>query len=311
MRPVFPFRAISSHFLLWCLWIIISLLPASVQAADPLQVFVSVLPQKHFAERVGGDQVTVVAMVQPGFSPEMYEPTAQQVAALAKASVYIRVGMPFEDAWMQRIQAVNPSMLVLDARDGLALRTLEGHEHAEGDDHADHDHAQAEKAGQTGNDPHIWVSPRMAKQMSAQLRDTFSKLRPEQSSTFAANYEHFAQELDALDAELTALFADKKHPSFMVYHPAWGYLADAYGLKQIPIEVDGKEPGAKALAEMIGHAKENQVKTIFVQPQFSQRAAMQVAEAIEGKVVSVDNLAEDYIPNLRKTARLIAGVGDE
>lgn len=272
-------------------------------ASEPLQIFVSVLPQKHFAEQVGGDQVKVESMVQPGFSPETYEPTAQQISALAKATLYVRVGMPFEEAWMKRIQGVNPTIQIIDARDGVKLRSLESHEHAE--------HSASEHPTENELDPHIWVSPRIAKQMSLQLAEQFGKLRPEQAEFFKKNYERFAAELDALDQELTALFKDKQGLKFMVFHPAWGYLADAYGLQQIPIEVEGKEPGAKALTALITEAQHEQVKTIFVQPQFSQRAAEQVAKAIQGKVVSIDNLAEDYIPNLRKAARTIAGVDSE
>jgi zinc transport system substrate-binding protein len=274
-----------------------------VRAAEPLQIFVSVLPQQTFAEKIGGDQVKVESMVQPGFSPEMYEPTAQQISALSKAQVYVRVGMPFEDAWMKRIQGVNPKLQVMDARDGVKLRTLESHNHAE--------HGASEHTTDNELDPHIWVSPRIAKQMSLQLAQTFSQLRPEQSAYFNKNYESYAAELDQLDQELITLFKDKQGLKFMVFHPAWGYFADAYGLEQIPIEVEGKEPGAKALTAMINEAQHEQIKTIFVQPQFSQRAAEQVAKAIQGQVVSVDNLAADYIPNLRKVAQTIAGVASE
>lgn len=290
-----PLAALSLWFVLCCL--------APLCAAEPLQVFVSVVPQKHFAEKVGGDQVKVESMVQPGFSPETYEPSAQQISALSKAKVYVRVGMPFEDAWMKRIQGVNPSMLFIDAREGVQLRNLEAHSHEGHESHTDDKVIEP--------DPHLWVSPRIAKQMAKQLADTFSRLRPEHSQLFNKNYESFAAELDQLDQELIELFKDKQNHKFMVFHPAWGYLADAYGLQQIPIEVEGKEPGAKALAALIKEAQEAQVKTIFVQPQFSQRAAEQVAKAIGGQVVSIDNLAEDYIPNLRKAARLIAGVERE
>lgn len=299
-QTVFNFRK-QAHYLFACSLLC---LVQPVWAAEPLQIFVSVVPQKHFAEQVGGDQVNVESMVQPGFSPETYEPTAQQISALSKAHLYVQVGMPFEKAWMQRIQGVNPTITLLDAREGVQLRNLEAHTHAE------HEATQVPPTG-VETDPHLWVSPRIAKQMAKQLAENFSKLRPEQAALFNKNYAKFAAELDQLDEELIALFKDKQNLKFMVFHPAWGYLADAYGLQQIPIEADGKEPGAKALAEIIAEAKHEQVKTIFVQPQFSQRAAEQVAKAIQGKVVSIDNLAEDYIPNLRKAARLIAGVDGE
>lgn len=296
----FDFRKIIS-----ILWILaLGCFSKALWAAEPLQVFVSVVPQKHFAEKIGGNQVKIESMVQPGFSPETYEPTAQQISALAKANLYVRVGMPFEEAWMKRIQGVNSDILIIDAREGVKLRHLEAHTHHE---------QSATKTPQAlqAVDPHLWVSPRIAKQMSKQLADTFSKLRPEQTEFFNKNYASFATELDQLDQELVELFKDKQNLKFMVFHPAWGYLADTYGLEQIPIEVEGKEPGAKALAELITEAQHEQVKIIFVQPQFSQRAAEQVAKAIQGKVVSIDNLSEDYIPNLRKAAHLIAGVASE
>ncbi|MFM2318665.1 MAG: hypothetical protein RLZZ215_1286 [Pseudomonadota bacterium] len=320
-QTTFNLKTLAKYLLACCL---ASALPHA-WAAEPLQIFVSVVPQKYFAERVGGDQVKVEPMVQPGFSPETYEPTAQQISALAKAHLYVRIGMPFEDAWMQRIQGVNPNIQMLDAREGVKLRNLEAHSHTksptehEATHEADHQHEAAHTEQQTKTeqavngepDPHLWVSPRIAKQMAQQLAENFSRLRPEQAALFKQNYTQFAAELDQLDQELTELFKDKQNLKFMVFHPAWGYLADAYGLQQIPIEVEGKEPGAKALAAIIAEAQDENVKTIFVQPQFSQRAAEQVAKAIQGKVVSIDNLAEDYIPNLRKAARLIAGVDSE
>ena len=312
LPTVFNFKQLAVYLLAGCL---ASWMPNGL-AAEPLHIFVSVVPQKYFAERVGGDQVKVEPMVQPGFSPETYEPTAQQISALAKAQLYVRVGMPFEEAWTQRIQGVNPNIKIVDAREGVKLRHLEAHAHPEHETahQAEQPPTKTEPAAQAIKaepDPHLWVSPRIAKQMAQQLAENFSRLRPEQSELFKQNYAQLAAELEQLDQELTELFKDKQNLKFMVFHPAWGYLADAYGLQQIPIEVEGKEPGAKALAAMIEEAQHEQVKTIFVQPQFSQRAAEQVAKAIQGKVVSIDNLAEDYIPNLRKAARLIAGVDSE
>ena len=312
LRPPLSAQGLLSPAYFYLLGLCLLLLQP-VRASEPLQIFVSVLPQKHFVEQVGGDQVKAESLVQPGFSPETFEPTARQIAGLAQAEAYIRVGMPFEEAWMPRIQAVNPKMLIIDARDGLALQTMAAHSHAQGEavqtDHsAEDDHGDARHEE---TDAHIWTSPLNALHMAAQLRDTLSQLRPEAADRFEQNYQHFASELSALDSELTQLFADKPEQAFMVFHPAWGYLAAAYHLQQIPIESEGKEPGAKAITGLITEAKQLGVKVIFTQPQFDPRAARQIAKAIDGKVVAIDPLAEDYIDNLRHTARLIAGVADE
>ena len=272
--------------------------PALAVGGDRLQLFVSVLPQKTIVERIGGEHVQVRAMVRPGHSPATYEPTPRQVAALANADLYVRVGVPFEDAWMERIQAANPDMEVIDAGTGTAERGLQEHDHG----------GEARHRG-LDRDPHIWTSPPLAKIMAGNIRDALTRLAPQHRAAFDANYRAFAQELDALDREIRELLADLPSRRFMVFHPAWGYFADTYGLIQVPIEKAGKEPGAKALGAVIDQARREGVKVIFVQPQFNRKAAQQVARAVGGRVEAIDPLAADYIENLRRVARLIREAG--
>jgi zinc transport system substrate-binding protein len=269
-------------------------------AAEPLRVFVSVLPQKTFVEKVGGDRVRVEAMVQPGDSPHTYDPTPRQVAALSQADLYVAIGGTFEDAWMGRILGVNPRMQVLDTGEGIALRRLEAHEDADGHDacHHDQDHG--------ASDPHLWTSPPLVKQMVPRIRDALSGLDPANAALYAANAAAFADELDALDRDIRARLAGAAGSRFMVYHPAWGYFADTYGLIQIPIEREGKEPGPRALAALIDQARRDGVRVIVVQPQFSRKAAAKVAVAIGGRVEVMDNLAPDYAANLRRVADALA-----
>jgi zinc transport system substrate-binding protein len=223
--------------------------------------------------------------------------------------------MPLEDAWLPRLRATNARMQVLDARDGIRLLPQEAvqevddhpdtpaeHEPADHDHHDHHDHRDHE-----GLDPHVWTSPPLVKAMGAHLRDALIALRPGQAATFSANYARLAAELDALDAEIRARLAPVKDRRFMVFHPGWGYFADTYGLTQLAIEYEGKEPGAHALTALIEAARADGVKLVLVQPQFSPRAAQQVAAAIGGRVESVDNLSPDYFGALRRITGLIAG----
>jgi len=263
--------------------------------SQPFTVFVSVLPQKSFVERVGGGHVQVIPMVQPGHSPATYEPTPRQVARLARADLYIRIGVPFENAWMGRISAVNPHMWILDARQGIELRQSKTHGHAE---HQGHVHER---------DPHIWTSPPLVRRMADEIRQVLGEMLPQRRTEFDANYEEFAAELDALDLEIRQLFADHVQRRFLTFHPAWGYFADTYGLEQIALEKGGKEPGAKSLSVLIEQARREQVKVIFIQPQFDRKLAEQLARNIDARVEVLDPLATDYIPNLRRAARLIAG----
>ena len=285
-----PLRALAA-----CLWLLAA---ASVSAGEKVPVFVSILPQKYFVERIGGDQVEVSALVGPGQSPETYEPTPQQMAALHRTRLFFRIGAPFEQAWMDRVQRGNPALRVIDNRDDILLRELE----SAGESHdTEHDHSHTQ-----GKDPHIWTSPPLVKQMAAQIRDALITEAPEHRTAFESNHAVFAAELDALDREIRDRLASLQHRRFMVFHPAWGYFADSYDLQQIPIEAAGKTPGPRTLANLIEAAKNEGVRVIFVQAQFSDRAARAVAQAIGGRVEAIDPLAYDFPANLRHVANLIA-----
>jgi zinc transport system substrate-binding protein len=140
------------------------------------------------------------------------------------------------------------------------------------------------------------------------IRDKLTELAPGHTEAFARNHDAFVAELDALDRDLHTLLDPLPNRRFMVFHPAWGYFADSYGLTQVPIEREGKEPGARSLAALIDQAKRERIQVVFVQPQFDQRSATQVAQAIGGAVIAVDPLAADYIDNLRRVGREFARV---
>ncbi len=279
------------------LWILVALwtLPAT---ASQLSVFASVAPQRYFLERIGGEHVRVSVLVRPGHSPITYEPTPKQMIALGVADLYVRIGVPFEDAWMERIAASNPNMLVVDARDGVPLRKMTAHQDAEGK-HVTH-------SGRI--DPHFWLSPPLAAKMAAQLLDRLSELDPGHRVVYEKNHRRLAADLAQLDQDIRTLLANLNKRSFMVFHPAWGYFADTYGLQQIAIEVEGKQPGPRSLARLIDSAKAQGVNTVFVDSRISHKHANTVADAIGGRVIIIDPLAEDYVQNLRQVARILAAV---
>ena len=264
-------------------------------ASEPLKVFVSILPQKQFVERVGGDAVRVEVMVRPGQSPATYEPTPQQMVSLAEADVYFQIGAPFENTWIPKIEQTHPALKVFDTREGIILLPMI---RADG-------RAPVSDGKSSGLDPHIWTSPRLVRQQAANIRDGLIALRPADRARFEAGYQGYAEALNVLDREITNLLSGKAERRFMVFHPAWGYFADDYELEQMPIEVEGKEPSPKALVEIIERARRHQIRAIFVQKQFSRNAAEQVARAIDGEVVSIDPLAEDFVSNTRAIARTL------
>ncbi|MDJ0740010.1 MAG: zinc ABC transporter substrate-binding protein [Gammaproteobacteria bacterium] len=275
--------------------VVISGLPLAAPA-DPLRVFVSVAPMQTLVAAVGGSHVEVRSLVRPGHDPHTYEPTPQQIGALTRAGLYVAVGMPFEAVWLERLRSASPGMRVVDARDGIAVRARHAHHHH-------HGHAGGHD---DGGDPHAWTSPRHIVQMAATIRDSLIALDPVNAADYTGNHARLERDMQALDERIRALLQPYRGRKFFVFHPAWGYFADAYGLQQIAIEHDGKDPGARALVTLIEQARNEQVRVIFVQPQYDRRRAEQVAAAVGGRVVSVDPLAPDYASNLQHVAQAFA-----
>ncbi len=270
-------------------------LNCSIYAGDRLQVTVSIIPQKILVQRIAGDLVDVQLLVQPGQSPATYEPTPRQMAELSNTRLYYRIGVPFEDIWMGRMEKSYPDMEILDARDGIKLRVMEGE-----DGQHDHDHAE------DGYDPHIWLSPPLIKVMALRLRDKLIELDSSHRDAYVHNHRELDLSLNRIDVDIRKTLESLDTRSFMVYHPSWGYFADAYDLQQIPIESAGKEPGAKALSHLLEYARKSHIGSIFVQKQFSQHQARAVAEAIGARVVVIDPLSEGYPEDLREVAMAMA-----
>lgn len=271
---------------------------ASYCLAGKPTVFVSILPQKFFVQQLCGDRVDVQVMVKPGASPATYEPKPSQMAALSKTLVYFAIGVPFEAVWLDRIRGVNPDMIVVRTDRGIKKAAMVSHHH-----HGREEHHNEVKEGIP--DPHIWLSPSLVKQLVPVMLDSLKKIVPEHAEEFEKNGTAFVAEVDELDMELRKMFREHQGMEFMVYHPSWGYFARNYGLVQEPIELEGKDPKPSQLKDLIRHARENDIRVIFVQPQFSGKSAKVIAREIGGVVVPADPLALDWFSNLRQVAEKI------
>ena len=283
--------------------LILFLSVAQTAFARPLKVFVSILPQKYFVQKIGGDSVEVAVMVQPGASPATYEPKPRQMVALAKSDVYFAIGVPFEKTWIPKIVATNPKMHIVHTQAGIEKRAMKSH-HAHQQE-SKHHYAETEPGQNhhTGKDPHVWLSPPLVMQQARNILNGLETLDPTHRALYQANYKSFIVELVDLDLELKRLFqTTAEHSEFMVFHPSWGYFAQAYELEQVPIEIVGKEPKPAELKYLIQHGKKIGVQVIFVQPQFSWQAAQTIAHATTAQIVVVDPLAPNWAENLRQVA---------
>jgi len=294
----------------------------SPEDAGPIQAFCSIAPQKFIVEHVGGDAVSVGVLVGPGQSPHMFEPTPKQMAGLAEARVYFSIGLAFERELLERTVELNPDLVVVDMSSGIKRRRIEEtHEdhHAEGDDGHDHgapdpvhghtyDHGHAHDVGDSHSDesglpdPHVWLSPRNAVTMAETTHEALVRLLPERKPALDVNLDALRQYLLETHSELWNRLRPFAGARVYVFHPAFGYFTDAYGLVQVPIELGGMEPGARELAALIERARADEARVVFVQPQFSSNAATAIADEIGGVVVTIDPLSEDYIENLREIA---------
>ncbi len=263
----------------------------ATESEEEMRVVVTIVPQAEFVEKLGGDRVLVTVLVPPGASPHTYEPTPSQMKEVAKAKMYAKVGsgIEFELVWMDKIVETNPNMLIVDCSYGIQLIDMTKSDKQEGKDHQ-----------RVGKDPHIWLSPRNAIVMVENIYEGLVEIDPDNKEYYTKNKNVYVTALEDLDVELSEIFSGLTTKKFMVYHPAWGYLAHDYSLEQIPIEEAGKAPTPEGLTRLVDQAREHDIKLIFATPEFESKTAETVADEIGGNVILVSPLAEDYINNLTK-----------
>jgi zinc transport system substrate-binding protein len=275
--------------------LLLSLYVPNVFAAEKIPIFVSIVPQMYFAEKIGGDYVSVMSMTAQGADVHTFEPKPKQMTDLAKAKVYFAIGVEFEDALLGKIASVNHSLMIVHTEQGIAKIPMKAHHH-EGKETHHH--------GDERGDPHVWLSPTLVKVQADAIFKALVSADPNHKAAYEANYAGFVKEIDALDTELKAIFSKAgKNNKFMVFHPSWGYFAKNYGLEQIPVEIEGKEPKPAELQELITHAKADDIRVVFAQPQYSSKNAEVIAKAINGQVIMVDSLSKDWADNLRQVAQ--------
>jgi zinc transport system substrate-binding protein len=270
-------------------------------SAAPLDVFVSILPQKYFLQKIGGDRIHAQVMVLPGSNPATYEPKPSQMVGLSRAKAYFTIGVPFEITWLPRITRMYRHLPIIPTDKGVPKRLITD-SYSKGNGIAGS--GKRTERGE-GRDPHIWLSPPLVMLQARNILDGLSRIDPSHKNGYERNYHLFMGELEKLDTELRALFGGYGGRSFLVFHPSWGYLAETYGLRQIAIEEEGRAPGPGHLKTFIGLARKERAKAIFVQPQFSQKSAQIVARAIGARIIPADPLAEDWAENLKRVARAL------
>ena len=272
-------QGVSRQAVLFALGILLLFTGVSWAGGFPVRVAVSIAPQAYFVNQIGGERVHVVVLLPPGANPETFEPKAQTLLSLARAKLYFRIHVPFEEAWMKKFQAVNRKMRAIDTTKGIAV---------------------------VHGDPHIWLAPSLVERQARTICDAVETLDPSGKEEYERNFGRFKQRLTELKRKINKRFKNLKRRVFLAYHPCWGYFAREFGLTQMAIEQGGKAPGAAALSEITKAARLHGIHCVFAQPQFDTRSAGIIAGQIHGRLVLIDPLARNWDENLLKVTEKIA-----
>lgn len=260
---------------------------------------VSIAPQAWLVSQIGGEHVDVITLVGPGDRPETYQPTDAQVSRVMTAQVYFRVGVPVEHSRWCRVIEQSGHIKIVDTHRGIPLRRMAGGDHhdAAGQGH-EHNHGDA--------DPHVWLSPRLLKLQASVITKTLMELQPRHIDFYTDRFDALEKQLDETDRVIRGLLEPWRGKAFLVFHPAWGYFADEYGLRQRAVESQGKEPSDYELTRLAGWTRQEGVEVVFVGPQDPLRLAQAVAQAVGGRVEVIDPLAWDVPTNLVRVVDVIA-----
>jgi len=254
-------------------------------------IIVSIPPQKYFVEQIAKNLFKIEVIVKPGSNPATYSPTSKQMMILAESKLYFSIGVPFEKNWLNKIAENNPDLRIVDTKKNIKLNIMQSYEDFK-------NHSKHKNIKNSEKDPHIWLSPQLVKIQAENIANALIKFDPKNKKTYLNNLKRFNKKLSNLHQIIKSKFDKNSQKSFLVFHPSWGYFANEFGLKQIPIQFEGKTPTGLEMKDIIYFAKQNGIKTIFIQKQFNIKIAESIAEQIGGKVVAIDPLAENYYDNL-------------
>ncbi len=272
--------------------ILFSLIFTSLFSYAKLNIIASILPEQTFIQTIGGDKVHVTLMVKPGNSPHTYEPKPSQMKDIARADLYLAMGVEFEKVWLPKFANQNPKMQIIDLSSGIEKQPISGlTSHI--DEHLD---------------PHIWTAPENVKQIAKHILDALILADKSNKNYYQEHYTDFVQSIEQIDKKLHDILdplpEDKRR--FIVFHPSWGYFAKQYHLTQIPIEIGGKSPKPRAVQKLITQARKLKIHTILTSPEFSDAVAKQIANALQIKVLKISPMNPKWSDNLWDLAKTIS-----
>jgi zinc transport system substrate-binding protein len=257
-------------------------------------ITVSIPPQQYFVRQIAGSHFEINVMIPPGSNPVTYDPSPEKMKKVANSLVYIKMGhLAFEQSWMPKFKSVNPDLKIIDQSKYTEL--IKGRKVKKMHSHA------------SGVDPHIWTSPKAVRNQVKAIKEGLAEIDTAHSADYEKNYRNFLSKLNTLDASVHKRLSALENKSFMIFHPALSYYARDYGLEQIPIETEGKEPTPAELRDIVELARKKDIETIFIQKQFNTDNAETIAKEIEAEVEVIYPLDSNWVHAINDiTAKLVS-----
>ena len=307
-----------------------------------IEIAVTIEPLRFFAEKIAGNDYKFFSIVPIGQSPETYDPSPREMMRVGQSRVFLHMGqISLEHIIAKTIEENNTGTSVFDISEGMDLHLegavylgkhdeLQAHQHNAGDseeidsnDEHKHGHNHDTHIGQghsaysehnhgahVGHDPHIWTSFAGARVMSENIFKALLSLDNEKNSYYKDNYSKLNDGLELLEKELHEQLDTLSCRGFVIFHPALTYFAEEFGLKQLSIEDDGKEPSPSSLKKLIEKARSMHVKVVFVQMEFDRKHAEQIASEVGAKVVTINPLDYEWDEQMRKIAKALVTNGE-
>lgn len=250
----------------------------------------SIEPLRYITERIAGDRFQVTTFVPKGSNPETYEPSPEQMIKLGNSSLYFAVGdLGFERTWLDKLRQTAPDVVFINTSEGISR--MKGHRHGTGCGH--------------DTDPHVWTSPRNMKLIAQNICTALCRTDTAHAAVFRDNLQKTLEDIQVLDDSINTLLKGVFPRVFLIYHPALTYFARDYGLEQLSIEKDGKEPSPHHLAELISQCKTQHVATIFVQQEFDRKNAALIAKETGTLITGINPLAYEWEKEMLKIAQTL------
>lgn len=274
------------------------------ESTDKIEIFTTVFPLHYFAERIGGEHVDVQSVYPPGSNVHTFEPTQQEMIALAEADILFYIGLEMEgfvenakgSLQNERVEFVATTDAIPEAElaEGHAHDHEDGHAHEEEAEDHEHNHEEGIDEHDHGAvDPHVWLSPILSQKLAETIKNELTDRNPENAEEFEANYEELIVELQGLDESFKDLAENTGQKTFFVSHEAFGYIANTYGFEQIAVAGlnSEDEPSQKELTQIVELAKEQNIQYIAFEQNVSSKLAEVIQQEIEAEAIQLHNLS--------------------